>query len=530
VTALALALGCVGSAGSMPALSAHLDDPGPGVVLGTTPTAAQLQAAVAAGEFPAQPGAGVGDVSGAVTAAAAGTVRALLAAAPVPAGEPGVASLARHVSPSCSGTGTDGNRVQVLYAVEAGRPDRYEQLLTQLRSWVADVDDTFAASAAKSGGGRLVRWVHRDCVPVIAHEVLAVGALSNGFDATISALVERGYAEDARKYLVFADDSSLCGIGQSYQDTARTANANDGAYPTYARVDSPCWAMPEGGHSTAAHELMHMLGGVQDNAPHSTGAGHCNDQADVMCYDDGGPASSMHAVCADQDDLFDCGDDDYFSTHPGAGSYLDLNWNTADSSFLDGAPALAPGPKATLSGVSTLRPGLAGTVTASSPTAGVSYRWTAQPTTCLPATRSAATVQVACPSYYTGKVQLTLAASTRASRTTTVARTVTLLRGPKATISPALKAAKSVSAGKSAKVTVKLTYAKSPVRGEVTLFAQSRTGSWAAVSKARDTGLDGIYTWSLYPKRTTRYAVVLAYDSGAGWRTPAQPTATVRIR
>jgi len=29
-----------------------------------------------------------------------------------------------------------------------------------LRSWVADVDDTVALSARKTGGGLRVRWVH----------------------------------------------------------------------------------------------------------------------------------------------------------------------------------------------------------------------------------------------------------------------------------------------------------------------------------------------------------------------------------
>lgn len=515
----------LGFAPAAPPLSAHLDDPAPGVVLGAVPTTAELQESVAALEFRAQPAAATRDLADTAatprTAAAQGT--------PVPAGEPGLPSLSRHVAPSCSGTGSDGNRVQVLYAVEEGHRDRYAELLTQLRSWVADVDDTFAVSAAKTGGGRRVRWVHENCVVAIADEVLPAGSLSNGFKATVSALAERGYADDGRKYLVFADDASLCGIGQFYLDSSRTGNANDSSNPTYARVDSPCWPVAAGGHSTAAHELMHMLGGVQDNAPHSTRAGHCNDQSDVMCYNDGGPASSMRAVCADQDDVFDCGDDDYFNTHPSAGSYLNQNWNTADSSFLDPAPSLAPGPEVALRGVSSLRAGLAGAVTASSPTAGVSYRWSVQPAACAPGARSAATVTLACPSYYTGKVQLTLLASTPESTTTTATRSVMLLRGPAATLSPVLKAAPSPSVRGSGNVTIKLRYGHRPVRGQVRLFMQSRGGSWTAVSGAIDTGLDGTYTWTLSPRRTTRYTAVLTYATGTGWRKPARPVAALHM-
>lgn len=93
------------------------------------------------------------------------------------------------MAPSCSGTGTDGNRVQVIYAVESGRTDRYSTLLPQLRSWVADVDDTFAVSAAKTSpggpqGSRRVRWVHRatsgGCTPVIARVVLPAGSCATG--------------------------------------------------------------------------------------------------------------------------------------------------------------------------------------------------------------------------------------------------------------------------------------------------------------------------------------------------------------
>jgi hypothetical protein len=274
---------------------------------------------------------------------------------------------------------------------------------------------------------------------------------------------------------------------------------------------------------------MHMLGGVQNNAPHSTQAGHCNDERDVMCYSDGGPAASMQAVCADLADLFDCRNDDYFNTHPAAGSYLDRNWNTADSSFLDDVAPPAPAPKVSVGGLSTLRAGLSRTVAAASVTPGVSYRWTARPAACLRGTRSSAKVKVVCPSHFTGTVKLTVAAATSASATATVTRAITLLRTPKADMSVSLKAPRSVPAGGTAGVTVKLSYRKAPVRGRVTLFAQSRTGEWKAVTDARDTGSDGVYTWSLHPTRTKRFALVVTHARDTGWRRPPQPTTTVRL-
>src|SRR6266540_883212 len=239
-----------------PALIAHLDIPAPGVDMHRMPSIEELQAAS-------------------------------------PPGDPGLPGLTEHVAPSCSGTGTDGNRIQVLYAVEQGKTDRFDALLPMLRSWVADVDDTFALSSRKTGGGLRTRWVHRDCEPVIVREVLPAGSLKNGFTATMDALKARGYKNKARKYLVFADDATLCGVGQMYNDSGKDVNYNDGAVPMFARVDSACWTFPQSWHSTAAHEIMHTIGGVQDDAPHATGGGHCTDESDAMCYDDDAGAVTM---------------------------------------------------------------------------------------------------------------------------------------------------------------------------------------------------------------------------------------------
>jgi len=48
--------------------------------------------------------------------------------------------------------------------------------------------------------------------------------LHKGISSTIDALKERGYTSRARKYLVFADDTKLCGIGQMCADSSATRN------------------------------------------------------------------------------------------------------------------------------------------------------------------------------------------------------------------------------------------------------------------------------------------------------------------
>ncbi len=274
--------------------------------------------------------------SGAVRTAGDGTT----AASGTPAGASVVPGLDAHVTPSCTGTGTDGKRVQAMYVHERSTPSRYEQVLPLLRNEIANVDDTFAVSARKTGGDLRVRWVHdASCAPVILDVTVPDGSLGPDFDATISALDALGYHRRSRKYVAFADADQLCGIGTYYEDDAPTSNDNDGYAASYSRIDTNCWSTSE---SVAAHELTHNLGGVLASAPHHTSYGHCYDEWDLMCYDDGS-GIPMRSVCAqDQAALLDCGDDDYFNTHPAASSYLATHWDTASSGFLEEMPATDP--------------------------------------------------------------------------------------------------------------------------------------------------------------------------------------------
>jgi hypothetical protein len=251
------------------------------------------------------------------------------------------AELALAPDPTCNGDGTSGKRVEVVYAYPAGTSSRYTTYLETFRAIAGQVDLIVKNSAAQTGGTRTVNWVTSSC-QLVVHEEQVRAEDAGSFDSMKDTLVARGYDDPNRKYLVFLDenDPKYCGLGEVYPDDRAdpAVNLHNGntSGALYARVN--CWD-----DQSAAHELGHTLGAVQDSAPHSTVNGHCYDEYDVMCYNDdpdnevpGGPNPypTPGTYCASEayKSILDCGHDDYFSTAPTG--YLAMYWNTADSDFL----------------------------------------------------------------------------------------------------------------------------------------------------------------------------------------------------
>lgn len=330
----------------VPAMCVHADAPPAGV---------DVTHAVDTDELRGRPGAtAAADLAArAVTSAATATTASGVA--------PPLTTPAATSTVQCYGNGTDGNRVQAIYAVERGRTNRYASLVGSIRVWSAGVDAVVNRSAAAYGGSRHVRFVTAAsggvCTPTVLNVTLPAGSTAD-FDATMNALDALGYTNPHRKYLVWVDASVLCGIASVYQDSSSTAasNWNNGLAPQYARIDAPCWGYSD---SVEAHELVHTLGSVQPDAPHHTLYGHCYDEYDRMCYDDGS-GIAMQSICpSDWDALLDCHGDDYFNPRPTPGGYLATHWNTASSAFLSSSTAL----RVALS-AGTVVPGLPSTVTA----------------------------------------------------------------------------------------------------------------------------------------------------------------------
>ena len=222
----------------------------------------------------------------------------------------------------------------------------------RIRRAVASIDLLFKISAAavKSStgvaGNRHVRWAMNAGCDLKITPVKMSDSVGDGIYSIKSSLLSRGIITNSRKYLAFVANGGCYGgiaelAGSSKKGSTNPSNSGGSLGMTYDCFDS---FDPYAGYGAniAAHELMHTLGAVQDDAPHSTG-GHCWDDlgeahtgADIMCYNDGGVAASkFYARCpATYPETFDCGKDDYFNPYPPANSYLATKFNPADNKYL----------------------------------------------------------------------------------------------------------------------------------------------------------------------------------------------------
>ncbi|MGI8807437.1 MAG: fibronectin type III domain-containing protein [Acidimicrobiales bacterium] len=295
----------------------------------------------------------------------------------------------------CYGNGTDGYRVQLVYARSTNGADRFATYSASFRSWAARMDQVVSASAEETGGTRHIRFVtDAACNPVVDRVTLSGGAMSS-FSSMVSELHSLGYSRTDRKYLVWADANVYCGISELYVDDSPDPtpgrnynNGNAWIQGAIGRVDNGCWGLAQ---LTEAHELLHLLGGVQPSAPNATPGFHCTDESDRLCYADGTTGAPVRQVCPAQNEtLYDCNHDDYFHTSPPPGSYLSTHWNTAASAFLSGqAPegpvttttTLPPPPTTTTPTTATTAPPATTTTTIPPPPTPTTTTTAAPPTT-----------------------------------------------------------------------------------------------------------------------------------------------------
>ena len=191
--------------------------------------------------------------------------------------------------------------------------DRFTKMAPLIARVAAGIEGAVALAAARTGGERHVRWeTTPDCALDVAHVVLPPET-ARSFSMMIERLRAMGYDEPDRRYLVWFDGPAYCGTGLVVPDDPAAPSRPDDTAPLWARVDRGCWGRME------LHELLHLLGAVQPDAPHGTAAFHCTDGLDPMCGAAG--AGDGTSRCGSADALIpDCGGDDYFAAAPAPGT------------------------------------------------------------------------------------------------------------------------------------------------------------------------------------------------------------------
>lgn len=439
----------------------------------------------------------------------------------------------------CDGDGTSGYRTQAMYVVEAGATNRYAQVERDIQTWAAGVDDVFNRSAAVTGGVRHVRYVTEagggGCVASVLNVTVPAGSMAT-FNATMSAVRALGYDKPERKYLMWADTygKGICGVAIRYSsDADGQGNPNNGYYPQYARVDSPCWGHGDGSNQSSieAHELLHTLGGVSPAAPHGTSQSHCFDESDTMCYADGG-GRAMQQVCdRSREYLLDCNVDDYYSTFPDPGSWLDTHWNSADSRFLVGGGANGqPGRPTVLGAVlSVNNPAVPGLATQASVAPAVpdgrtlrSVAWKAGSSACTLSNPTGVQTAVTCAASSTAATTVTATVTDSTGATKVVTSPLTFATSPRTVT------VRSVIAGQSSATTPTAsacTGAPTPVQAYVVDSATQRPIKGLAAAVVKTVGATS--TSLTATSDVTGYATMSASMSVATtFRTTTRPLPT----
>ena len=286
------------------------------------------------------------------------------AAAGVPTASP--SSAASSSPPHCM-TSASQPHVELYYAHFQGEADNFSVLGPDIQQQFLAVDDNYINyDAAHWFGLSMHLIVQCDTMgePEVHDITLSTRLQSSNFSTIISDMNGQGHCAASQggacaapgpvHYWVFTDGNPVSAYGYAGQSTVigddspgpgNAINSSDAYSVNYGYCLNPAPGTsacdppyddqgPGYGPQIFAHEDGHALGAVQLSAPHSSGAWHCYDGTDVMCYNDGGTngwryTTSDCPAAPNGTNPFDCGFDDYFNPTPQPGSYLATHWDVA---------------------------------------------------------------------------------------------------------------------------------------------------------------------------------------------------------
>lgn len=243
---------------------------------------------------------------------------------PMPA-EPLGVSRARPTSPACVSDPNHEFHGRVIYARPADGPNRYTQMLPVVRGMIRMSNGILREQAERFGRRMDYRFFCTRGEVSVAAVTLPTRLERTNFSTVVGDLIGAGFSSVLATYWVYFDGRppgapAGTGSGDLGSDEPDPENPNNHG-PEWGIT----WGVPQA--TVMVHENGHNQGAVQVSAPHSSGAAHCIDGDDIMCYADGGPYASRfsNGYCVYLH--YDCGNDDYFHPRPPAGSYLATHWN-----------------------------------------------------------------------------------------------------------------------------------------------------------------------------------------------------------
>ena len=256
---------------------------------------------------------------------------------------------------------TSGQRVRVLYGVPSDRtPSAANRAL--IPRWLAQASDALRASGGKQAY-RLYCTGSPAKVTITKVTLDPIGA--DGlytYEDLVASMTRLGLTDNNMDYAVFVDQMGgaypYSGQGSLESDTQPEPALNNNNDSSVGKLALIKLDLGFGDYDALVfmHEVGHNLGAVQVNSPHTSGASHCFDEWDTMCYTDGGTyftdGGDLQYLCptdVQPTSIWDCGKDDYYNAKKLAvnpdGSYLEANWNVARSFWL--SPAVGGPPAVT---------------------------------------------------------------------------------------------------------------------------------------------------------------------------------------